>query len=418
MATPVSRKIQRCRVYAESAFAADESANILSFEDVALKEGSSVTIRREALRVDRTLQSPYALPQRVLGARGAEASIRTFLAPTGTALDSTAATPTAPPGALGLLLQSALGGYYADGGSTETGSSTTTTVNVADGTKWSVGSLAAVKVNGRYEVRRVTSQTATSITFADALSGVPDAGSEVLNAHAFYMASDPSVTLQAVVEEEERDNLWWLRGGVPKLSFGFGLRELLELTFDLKAATYRHNDDVATPLGATLDYASVNDGDPLPAIDGEVLLFNVLGSGSSPVNPHPFEIGLELTYEFQPIHSPSGEETIRRWRMVPSDDFPVKLTLTVPSETDLLAAGEGAARTLDKMRDQRTALRGMIQFGSVGGKIAAVSLPNMQVVDVTPAESGGLHAVRATLGCYGAQSSSELAASPIVVGLL
>jgi hypothetical protein len=91
------------------------------------------------------------------------------------------ATPTTSALTPRIVLGHALGSEWANEGDTISGSSSTTTlINVTDGTRFRKGTFIVVEVAGEMEFAKITDISINALTIAPALSAAPTAGTEVV----------------------------------------------------------------------------------------------------------------------------------------------------------------------------------------------------------------------------------------------
>ena len=91
------------------------------------------------------------------------------------------ATPTTSALTPRIVLGHALGSEWANEGDTISGSSSTTTlINVTDGSKFRKGTFIVVEVAGEMEFAKITNISTNALTIAPALSAAPTAGTEIV----------------------------------------------------------------------------------------------------------------------------------------------------------------------------------------------------------------------------------------------
>lgn len=415
MTTPL--RIGRLRVYTEAAgsatFGVDASASIASFKDVQHKSAAftrdQVMSRNEAL-----VQRPFYEFLDILGPKSCTLNLETDLTPTGSPITPTfyaGSPPSAPTFALGTILHAIFGGYRTNEGSTESGVDAigTVTVGTGHGSRWTKGSVIGVVSSGGVHARQVQSIATDTISFATPLAAVTTSGSAVYGAHTFYLTDDPNTSLQFVVEEADRENIWWLRG---MQSAGFtltlNLAQLWGMSLNLKGVAWDHDDDVASPLGGSaLSAATLTDGEPIHGIDGQVWM----EYGSSCVPADVSAVSVTIKLNFEPLPSLAGVNGAVRWKLK-LEPPQVEAQFTVPA-TD-------SAGLFNIIREAREILPIGIQCGNTAGKIAYIGLPRCQVTNIQHADYAGQYGLQVNLKALenDADTTTELGRSPVVLAFL
>jgi len=426
MASPL--RIHRMRVAQEAAgaanFAQELSGSIGSFLDVQHKGPAFASLPREMLANEALVQRHFQTRLSVPGAKMPEISIDTYMTPTGAALIDnvyTGSPPSDPTFALGVILQTILGGYLTEEGSTEDAVAASTpseiTVATGHGTRFVAGGVAGFTVGGAVQARQLLDVTGDVLKPTMALSAAPTDAGIVYNAHNFYLRSLGAATkaLQLIVESEDRDDLHWLLGlQAQSLSLDFSLRQLVGLALQLKGADWLQDDSVGSPLGGgALAAGTLTDGDPIPALDGECL-FGPAPTGAAAATLASVDasaVAISPQISHREVSAPGGVNGVRRWEL---DIKPEMATceLTLPSES-------GIIKTLETARDAKTAYMLAYQQNNVGGSTAFVTLPRLQITDVQPSDSSGTRGVKVSARALENDvATTDIGRSPMVISLL
>lgn len=425
-------RISRVRVFAETAgastFAKERSDSIGSFGDVQ-HTSAEMTKPHEMLANEAMVQRDFQTREQIPGAKSCELNLGVDLTPPGTALVDAVyggSAPTTVGGhaantfALGTILETVLGGYVTEEGSTEDGvaSSTASAITVAsapEAARWVKGGVAGFMVGGVMEVRQIRDVAGAVLTPTVDLSAAPTDTSIVYNAHVFYLKRLGSLTkaLQFIIEQGDRDDLWWLLGmQLQSMGLDLSLKSLAKATFSLKGADFAQDDAVGTPLGGSAIAAgTLTDGDPIPVIDGDV----IFGTGSYPqtyASLDTQEISMTPGVAYGEIPSVGGVNGIKRFEMTIGPEMGVA-QFTVPSDS-------GVIKTYEADKVARTKRSLSIQIGNTPSKTLFVALPRVQITDVQRAAAGENHGAQITVRWLenDADVTTDVGASPIVLAFL
>ncbi len=408
--------VERMRVNEEAAgsatYAQELSASIANFKDVRYRSAEA-TLTRDMLVDEHVNSTPYAQNLDIVSRRANELSVETDLMPTGTAL-AEGVTPAYTNHALGIILKAILGGYEADQGDVEAGTSTTTQLDVTtSGARFAAGGAVGALVGGNLEARSIAGIVGQALTPRVAFSAAPTAASAVYNAHTFYLTDDPSTSLQFVIETADRDDIWWLTGDqCTGLSFDLSLTQLARMTLGLSGANYYHDTEVASPIsGSPISRATLTDGDPIPFVDSSAI-FVTAGAGATAITEIDCStITVTPAITFEPISTPSGVNGIRRMKLRPAKPI-LTVEFTIPFE-DI---------SYFTQRDARTKKSLFIQVGNTAGGTALIDLPNLQIQNVQRSDSEGLHGLTVTCQAledeWATDQTTALRRSPFRVHLL
>lgn len=413
---PQLLNVQRMRVIEEAAgsatFAVEQSASIGSFQDVRYNTVEA-TLNQEMLVDAHVNQTPYAQNLDILGRRLCELNIETALMPTGTALAAGTA-PAYTDHALGYILKAILGGYEADQGDVEAGTSTASRLDVTtSGARWEPGTAVGAVVGGVIEARSIQAISGQQLTPRVQFSAVPDAGQPAYNSHTFFMTDDPATSLQFVLETADRDDIWWMLGTqLQSLSFDLTVAQLAGMTLNLAGARYLNDTEVSNPIsGSAIARATLTDGDPVPFVDSYVQFVTASAGAVAPVSLDTSAITISPAIAFEPITSPDGVNGIRRYKMRPAKPI-LTVEFTIPFEN------------IDfwTQRDARTKKSMFIQVGNTAGNTALIDIPNLQIQNVQRADSEGLHGITVTAQAledeWATDQTTELRRSPLRIHLL
>ncbi|MGB0972289.1 MAG: hypothetical protein ACPGVG_15215 [Mycobacterium sp.] len=212
-----------------------------------------------------------------------------------------------------------------------------------------------------HEVASVSGNTATLIT---AFGATPGDGNELFQGNVFYLAEDPTDALQFLVHGAENHNKWLLTGcqlnSPPTLSRVNG--ELADWTFQFKCTK------VALEASGSLAAVTYVDRSPL-YVDGE-LRIGVVGATTRTLY-HASEVAYTFnspSWWFQPTHNEgmNGFAGTRRQR---PEGPAVEVSFTIPWDDN----------TWRTHRANKQHIRLTDQWGTTGGNVHAISIPNAQV---------------------------------------
>lgn len=231
-----SSALRRLRVAIETAgnFAVDQTGSPSNFKDVPFTEDTwSPSYDQEQLypQTVRSTLDDYELE--VLGRKSAKAAFSTALAGTGILQDGTQAAAALPVASgtgvvcwINMMLQTVLGGAQQEAGglgaTTQVQAGTTATVvnvTAGHGVRFVAGKVIGCVVNGRMELREVLSRSTDAISVKVAFSGVPATSSTAYSGVTYFLAKDPTSTLQLWAEGAHDYDRFWLGG----MNGGFSL---------------------------------------------------------------------------------------------------------------------------------------------------------------------------------------------------
>lgn len=373
--------VQRLRAVVESTFGADATMSIMSFVDVPANEGSiQATITTDELDPMQVVQSRFEGRERVLGKRSATLQFAINIAPTGTAA---AEDISAVSGALGVLLKAALGGENLGIGTVADSGSTATVVNVAsgDGSRFAAGgALGWVNSSGVLETREIESVSADAITLKHGLSASPTASDAIYNCATYYLTEDPSQSLQFLLQGAEAQDMWLLVGGqaVGGVTLAFDVTgvALPTATFSFTFAGYYEQDEMINP--PAIGTASFSNYAPIVGHAGSLRVFTV---GAATLTTSSLVHCSALTFtpkiSFVPVTSPSGTNTIYRWRAGRANP-PMEGSFTTFYDS----------LTWFQARDAKSDRDINYQFGVAAGSSVMISAPTVQILNPQRADAG------------------------------
>lgn len=367
--------LRSLRVYVEPAgsYAVDNSATPADFIDVPITEGYTPA------GPDREMLDPMLAQvridnraERVAGKRSAKVDFSALLASHGVDMVGNETPPAATTWALRRLLTAIMGGVSLTGteasATTVQGGSTSTVVNVTTnhGDRWTPNAPIGCIVAGALEVREVLSISTDAITVKQAFSATPTTGQSVRGGVTFYPTENPDTSLQFLAQGVESADNFLFRGMQGTVQIEAKPGQLAKCTFSLKGAA-------ATKLSdhSGINVPSISNWSPVAVVASALTIPTVGTTTIAPVYASDFS--LTLAFDFAPVTSYGGTETILRMRRQrPRDGVLAKATIVLPYEDS----------TWIDHRDNRTDLAIFLQLGNAGGNCILISLPTVQCTDV------------------------------------
>ncbi len=407
--------LQRMRLYEEgsSSFALDHSGTMSDFIDIPFIEGSAqMALVTDQMEPQTNQQYLDGYPQTVLGKKSATLTFDTVLAPNGVTADDSTPSATAGAQANMLLMKIIMGAMTPVSNTLEgtkaSGNGSASVFSVASLTDVDVGAWVAAGTgsNSALEVRQVETRGDSQITSTIALSGVPSNSSVIYNTSAAYPAEDPQTSCQIMVEGNEDDSAFLLQGGQGGFTISTEIGELPKISYNLKFATWTDASSVVSDMSA----ATFTNFSPIAFVAGEFLAPTSTSATRTVVDIT--SVSFAPTFDYVPVTSPSGTQTIKRWRRARTAPIcEVKFTTFMDADsTDWIAA-----------RDNRTYKNVQLQMGNAAGATVTIACPRAQVVDAQLVDTGGLAGLEVTLRAglatdHAAPSqSTELRRAPIFI---
>ncbi len=399
--------IERLRMISETTFGADATGTIGNLFDVRY-DSAEANPSKEMLPEGRTVQRMFTRPLGILGKASCDLTVKGKLYGRNATLVAADANPTVPAGSLGKILKAIWGGWAGGKGTTITTGATTTSFPVADATPFSAGRAVGLTIGGLVEAMEIASIAGSTISGKMAVSGAPADGSVVRGCETFYPTDDPTESLQFLIESNDRDDIWLLKGMQGSIAFEFPASIAAAIptwTLSLKGADYAHDDDIATPQGgAALAASTYIDDDPVVFVKSWIL-FGDGGVTTRVVLDSP-QIQITTAFQYEPVPSVSGVNGIKRWRMVRKLPFAgCKIT------------GYFGDESMWDKRDARTRMQLLVQVGYASKATWLFSLPNLQIVDVKRAPAAGFRGWEVTCEAdsdqYATDQTTELRGAPI-----
>lgn len=401
-----------------AAVGADSSSSIGSFIDLPFREGTAqMVLTRDELDPMQAVQNIYEGRERVLGKRSATLSVTVNLAPTGTAAVTGTTAVTSP---IGRLLKAVMGGENLAAGST---SATSTAIVLKCATashcnRWAAGCVVGWSNGTFVEWRGVESvSTSTSVTLKHAFSGTPAAGNIFYNAATYYMTADPDTTVDFLVEGLDSDDRFLLTGGqaVSGIGITFDLTgaAIPSVTFNFTFANWYASNETGSSITGTLGTATYSATSPIVGEAGEFRSWTVGASTYVTTSRlHVSAVTWEPHLSYVPVTSPSGRNTIWRWKAARNSDSPVAGSFTIPYEDTTWFANRNSLADKNAMQ----------VAGTAGGSAVILDAPTIQILNPQrAADASGIAAQ--TLMWKGRRdtdvgsSTSELAKSPFRIHL-
>lgn len=321
MASIEIANVQRVRVWSETTFATDGTGTLGNFTDVPIREGSAqIVLTTDSLDPQQMVQSRAEYREEVLGKKSATMALTLNLSPTGTAASTSTQAVTS---ALGVILKAVMGGEFLGQGSTSSTGSSATVVNVQSGhgSRFSVGGLLGwANSSGIVEWREIESISTDAITLKHALSGSPANTNAIYSAATYYITENPSESLQFFVQtydNDEIDQVTLLGGqcvGGMQIAIDPTGAQLPSVTFNFTFANYIVGDSNAGG-NVAIGVASYSAYSPIVGHAGEFRAWTVGASTlSTSTRVHVSALAFNPAVSFVPVTSPSGTNTILRWR--------------------------------------------------------------------------------------------------------
>lgn len=410
------QNVQRLRVFQESSanFGTDLTGSLGSFVDVPFIEGSlSVMLEQEMLNTERVVQQIDDLPLWLVGRKSWSLSFGMNLAPTGTAADDGVAAVV---GALGTILEVIMGGETLSTGAAVTGTPSTTSVE-ADASAASIsmdeGAAFGLLLGGVLEAREAESHSGAVFAPKLAFSSAPSTSDDFYAAANYYLASNPTGSLQFAVEGLEQDDRWLLMGGqLDSISFAITLGQIPRITLNLKGATWLHGDEASSSLaGSALGIASYVNDDPIYTTGGRFDFVDV-GTTTLPSEGlcvNALELNLNLSYTEIPCAS--GVSNIKRW----------KRTRSTPVVTYAFTTFYEDHGYWDDW-DAQTSKALFAQIGQTAGETLLLSVPTGQITNIQRVDYEGMAGQRVEVQGRNDDDTNDvttdLALSPFRIHLL
>jgi len=360
--------VQRVRWTEESTFGSDMSASIASFFDLPIREGTAqMTLTTTSLDPMPLQQSRLDRAEEVLGPRSATLTFTLNL--------SSVAPANLTAGWAMALLENVFGGVWEGISTTFTGG-TAAVPTVTSASGFLAGAaIGWVNSSGNLEVREIESISGTSITLKHAFSGAPSNAQTAYAGTTFYPTENPSTSLQFLVEGAESDDRWLLLGGqaVGGVSIAVDVtgQQLPSITVNMKFADWLASDETSSSITGTLGTATYLDFNPMVGHAGELRVFTV---GTSTLSTsslvHCSALAFNPAVNYVPVTSPSGVETVLRWRA----------GRTNPAiEGSFTTYYDGM--TWFNARKNRGDYAFLYRMGNAAGETVVLSAPTVQIVN-------------------------------------
>ncbi len=225
-------------------------------------------------------------------------------------------TYTAPGNDLGELLLAAFGGIRGGVGSkTNSTTSTTTVLDVDDGSGFAAGGALAIynSTSGRWEFRPIITVTSNALAVRSALGFTPNTDDlAVVNAVTFYLDEDgvggDTQSLITRVRGYSSTDQWLFRGCVPnKITIKTPLDDYAMIDVDVSAAAWE------TTSGASAATSILGGSGP---IVGKTGTFHYVQEGTTQhISLSCHEITIDPGFNIVPERAFDGVQTVKRFRM-------------------------------------------------------------------------------------------------------
>ena len=400
-----------------AAVGADSSASIGSFIDAPIREGTAqMATNRDELDPMQLVQHIDEGRERVLGKRVATLTLTMDLAPTGTAAVTGTTAITSP---VGRLLKAVMGGENLAAGST---AATSTAIVIKTSTashsnRWPAGTVMGWSNGTVVEWRGVESTTSANVTLKHGFSAAPAVGNSLINAATYYMTADPDTTVDFLVEGLDSDDRFLLTGGqaVGGIGIAFDLTggAIPSVTFNFTFPNWYASNETGSSITGTLGTASYSATNPIVGEAGEFRSWTV-GAATyvTTTRLHVSAMTWEPHIAFTPVTSPSGRNTVWRWKKARNTDSPVQGSFTIPYEDTTWFANRNSSADKDAM----------YVAGVAGGAAVILDAPTIQILN--PQRAADASAIAAQVLMWKGRrdtdvgsSTNDLAKSPMRVHL-
>lgn len=362
--------IQRCRLYEEPAgsLAVDHTGTLGDFHDLPLQEGGTLELLKDVLDPMTHAQHLDQWRTQIFGKKSATFNFTMLLCSRNDISDGDL-TP------LTRLLKIVMGGYEANDTTTFSGASSGSVFTLSTATTYEGGGvIGRLNAAGDLEAREIESKSGSTITTKYAFSSTPSTGALTYSGITCYLTQDPNTSVQMIVEGFEPQDRWLLLGGQCQ-SLAMNVdptgESLPTMTFNLLFCNWLYHSEVAGSISAALALATYNDFLPMSGHDAALRLVTP-GSAtfSSTHVVHVSEMTFNPKIVFIPVTSPSGTNTVYRWRRSRQAPVMEGSFTTFYEDTSLFT-----------LRDNSTRKAIWYQIGSTPGQTVLVSVPNAQIVN-------------------------------------
>lgn len=369
------QNVQRLRVLSESSFASDGTGSLGSYTEVPAIEGTiSAQVMIDSIDDGSLVQHLYGYREETLGKRSATLAFTMALAPTGTAAVTGQSAVTGP---LGTILKAVMGSETKAAGSTSSTGSTGTVVNVqaGHGSRWVVGgAMGWVNSSGVLECREVESIATDAVTLKHAFSGSPANTDPLYNAATYAFAQDPTESLQFILSGAESDDRWLFLGGQctgMTLAFDVTGAAMPKVTFSFMFADWKTSAETSGSITGSIGTSTYTNFSPIVGFAGDCRVYTVAASTfSTSTRVHCSAIAFNPKVSFVPVTSPSGTNTIQRWR---------RARQIPPVEGSWTEIFQDLTRWT--ARSSRTDYNVTYQMGTAAGSTVYITAPRVQVVN-------------------------------------
>jgi hypothetical protein len=244
-------------------------------------------------------------------------------------------------------------------------------------------------------MREIEQVSTNTVTLKSALNASTNTGDVVYGAATYYLTQNPSTSLQFILEGAEPQDRWRISGvQLDKLGIAAEIAQIPKLNFSLKGATW---DALASAALGVASYTLYE------TIHTEGYLYTMTAGSSTLVAPLDVSaVTFEPALSYVPVTSPSGTETIARWRR--NRTAPVITgTLTLPYQTQEYL-NERESRNLRAL---------FFQMGKTAGETVLISIPTYQITNVAKADTDGINAQTITFAAQLDSDTTETAATDL-----
>ena len=395
-----------------SSFAVDRSNDLTLYQYLPAREGSiTMTLEQPGIDPMSMVASRAEYRKEVFGPRKATLAMTLNLAPTGIAASASIAAVSS---SLGNILKTIFGGEFRGTGSSFTGG-TAVAPTVTSAAGFASGSVVGrLNSSGDLEVREIKSISGNTLTLDYAFSAAPTNGDVAYAGATYFITEDPQESLQFLVEGLESQDRWVLLGG-QCTSYAQAIdvagASLPSITLTFTFADWKDSAECSGTITGVLSDPSYNNYQPIVGYEGQCRV-TTIGTTTYNVNDIVHISAIEITPKvvFNPVTSPSGKNTIYRWRggrLSP----PVEGTFTTFFE-DL---------EWFNARKNSSDLALFYQMGMDPGYAIAMSVPTIQILNpqrVAQGEIAGQNPTFKGRRNINNTGTNEIAKSPFKIHLL
>jgi hypothetical protein len=214
------------------------------------------------------------------------------------------------------------------------------------------------------------------VTLKHGFSAAPSAAAALYNAATYYMTADPDTTVDFLVEGLDSDDRFLLTGGQAVTGIGIAVdltgAAIPTITFNFQFADWYASNETGSAITGTLGTATYSATDHIVGEAGEFRCWTVGASTYvTTTRLHVSAMTWEPHIAYVPVTSPSGRNTVWRWKKSRNTDSPVAGSFTIPYEDTSWFA----------TRNSKTDKDAMYVAGVAAGSAVILDAPTIQVLN-------------------------------------